>query len=192
MDIYKWLEIVGTIFSLFFCILLIRENIWCWLFGILSSAISIVILYHSTLYAEAILAIYYIVIGFYGWYVWNKKVNSTITIGIWKTRQHLFALVVGSIISLLLGSLLLKFTPATNPFLDAFIAIFSFIAAYKEARKILSGWLYWFIINGLSVALFFQRSLDYYAVLAAVYTLMSVWGYMDWRKKYTTNQLPTF
>lgn len=192
MGIYKWLEIVGTIFSLFFCILIIKENIWCWLFGILSSAISIVILYHSTLYSEAILAIYYIIIGFYGWYVWNKKTTTPIFISVWQVRQHLYALVLGIIISLVLGSLLKQFTPATNPFADAFIAIFSFIAAYKEARKILSSWVYWAIINGLSVALYFQRSLNYYAALTIVYTVLSVWGYLDWRKKYKMYEVSKF
>ncbi|NDC31245.1 MAG: hypothetical protein EBZ58_09980 [Bacteroidetes bacterium] len=42
--IIEWL---GVVFTLFYNLFLIRENIWCWLFGILCSVCGMVVLLHS-------------------------------------------------------------------------------------------------------------------------------------------------
>ncbi|TAH26040.1 MAG: hypothetical protein EAZ07_04945 [Cytophagales bacterium] len=188
MNIYQFLELVSTVFSLFYLIFLIKEKKVCWIFGILASSLSIIILAHSTLYAEAILALYYVVIGFYGWWHWNKKNPDEIKIQTWGIINHVWAISIGIVLSLVLAYTLSKFTNSKNPFADSFITIFSFIASYKEAKKVLSGWIYWFFINGFSVGLYFQRSLNYYAFLAIIYTLMTVWGYLDWYKKIATEK----
>ena len=62
--------------------------------------------------------------------------------------------------------------------------IFSFIASYLEAHKILGGWLYWIVINAVSVILYFERGLQIYAALMVVYFGLSVVAYFSWRKKY--------
>lgn len=184
MDIDTALEIIGTIFSVLYGILLIRENIWCWGFGILSAVISVYIYFHSTLYAESILAIYYIIIGIYGYMHWHKRAGSPMPIVAWKPIQHIFAIGIGLLLSVGLFYVLKTYTPATHPMADAFVAIFGFIASYKEARKILSGWLYWIVINAVSAGLFYQRSLYFYCALALGFMVLSVWGYRDWGKKY--------
>lgn len=191
MNPYTFLEIAGTVASLFFCYLLIKENIWCWLFGIIASFISIFLFVHSTLYAEAILAVYYVVIGFYGWAVWKRDKNIQLFISEWTLKGNLLAISISAILSFILGSILSTYTNATNPYTDAVVTIFSFLASYQEAKKILSGWMFWIAINAASIMLYFQRSLYYYAALAMVYTLMSIWGYYNWKKKYI-DQKTTF
>lgn len=184
MNLYTFLEIAGTVASLLFCYLIIKENIWCWLFGIIASIISIFLFVQSTLYAEAILAVYYVAIGFYGWAMWQRNKNILLYISEWTLKANLIAISISAILSAFLGFILATYTNATNPYTDAVITIFSFLASYKEARKILSGWLFWIVINATSIILYFQRSLYYYAALALVYTIMSIWGYYNWNKKY--------
>ena len=60
------LELIAVILGLIYLILLIKEKIACWIFGILSSAISIYLFYSIQLYSEAILYFYYVIIGIYG------------------------------------------------------------------------------------------------------------------------------
>ena len=185
MNFHIALELVGTLCSVAYGILLIRENIWCWGFGIFSAAISIYIYYCSTLYAESFLAIYYVFIGIYGYIHWRQRKQPP-PIATWEVRQHYYAIGLGVLLSLGLYLILKNFTPATHPFADSFIAVFGFIASYKEARKILSGWLYWIAINTASAGLFYQRALYFYAALALGYAILSIWGYIDWRKKMNT------
>ena len=60
------LEITAVLFSLTYLVLLIKEKIACWFFGIAASIISIYIFYKTGLYSEAILYSFYVIIGFYG------------------------------------------------------------------------------------------------------------------------------
>ena len=49
------------------------------------------------------------------------------------------------------------------------------------ARKILENWLYWFVIDAVSVGLFASRGLYLTALLFLVYLVMIVIGYRSWR-----------
>lgn len=83
---------------------------------------------------------------------------------------------------MLLGKIMQRYTDSPRPFFDAALTIFSFSATILEARKILSAWIYWFIINGASIVLMMDRGMYVYAILAFVMTLLSANGYFGWRK----------
>jgi nicotinamide mononucleotide transporter len=53
-------------------------------------------------------------------------------------------------------------------------------------RKILENWLYWIVINTVSVWLFMDRGLDLTSGLFALYVLLSIAGYVSWRRTLTT------
>ena len=74
-------------------------------------------------------------------------------------------------------------TAATSPYLDALTTIFSFFATYLEAKKILSAWIYWIIINGLTIGLYLTKGLDIYSTLSVIYFVMSFVGYVKWKKE---------
>ena len=68
------------------------------------------------------------------------------------------------------------------PLLDSFTTIFSFIATWMTARRVLENWIYWIAIDGLSVYLYYSRGLDVYSLLSFVYTGMAIYGYFNWKK----------
>lgn len=195
------LEWTSVIFGLLYLILLIYEKIWCWFFGIVGSALSIWLFYRTQLYSESILYIYYVVIGFYGWYVWSKlkpqklqPQNSDIlddtadhpksNFQEWSLLSHLLSILICSLLALGLGWVFNSYTDAKNAWLDAFTTIFSFYASFLETRKVVSAWLYWIVLNGASVYLYDLRDLDVYAFLAIVYFIASFIGFFQWRKKH--------
>ena len=87
-------------------------------------------------------------------------------------------------VSIGLGAFFSSQTDAQKPYADAFSTIFSFFATYLEAKKVLSAWIYWFGLNAFSVWLYFARHLEVYSGLMVVYTVLSVIGYLQWRKSY--------
>ena len=175
------LEIFSVINGLIFLLLLIRQKIWCWLFGILSSVSSVWLFINLKLYSESILYAFYIVIGIYGWAVWYKRGDGGIVQTI-KAVWHLVYIGIGVSVSLLLGYFFSTQTDAERSYADAFSTIFSFIASYLEAHKILSTWYYWICINAFSIWLYLDRGLQLYAGLMVLYFVMSVYGYISWRK----------
>ncbi len=186
-DLNTILEITGVTLNLLFLILLIQEKIMCWIFGILGSAISIWLFMRMNLYSESILYVFYVVIGFYGYYSWNHKDknNETIHIAKWKYMPHVIALVTGLFTGYGLGYYFDTYTDAKNAYFDAYTTVFSFIASYMEAKKILSSWIFWIIINGATVFLYSSRGLDIYSLLTVVYFITSFVGYVNWKKKFT-------
>lgn len=180
-----FLEYLGTIFGLLYIIFMIREHIACWGLGIIGSFISIYIFIQTKLYSEALLNVYYIIIGVYGWWAWSQmKQKATFDVKRWPYYAHAIILSVGATLSAGLGYIFQTYTDANNPYEDASTTIFSFIASYLEARKVLSGWVYWFIINGFSIYLYHLRGLDVYAAHSVVYTALSLVGFIRWLKQY--------
>lgn len=191
MNLYSLIEYTSVVFGLLYVIFVIRQNIWCWICGIISSGLYIWSLVHAKIYLEAGLNFYYVLMGFYGWYHWlhpatqnNEASAHTLPVSTWKTSAHVTNLVICVLLSLLLGSLSAKLTDSPRPYFDAAITIFSFSATYMEARKVLSAWVYWFFINGAAVILMIDRQMPGYAVLSAVTTLLCIKGYLDWKKSY--------
>ncbi len=184
MSLNTVIEISAVICGLIYVILMIRENIWCWPFGILGSLISIFLFIETKLYSEAILYTYYVVIGIYGWYIWRKP-GKPLKVSDWGLKPNALVLLVGISGSLSLGSFFHHFSDADKPFADAATTVFSFLASFMEARKVLSSWLYWIVINAGTILLYYTKSLDYYAGLTLIYLVFSFTGYISWRKKLT-------
>ena len=189
MDFYLLLELLSVIFGLIYLVLLIKQNILCWLFGIVGSVLSIFLFYHSKLYSEALLYSYYVVMGFYGYYLWSQKNNDypnesiSLTVSDKGLFFHVFCVITTSVLALALVWFFDSYTDADWPYLDAFTTMFSFLATYLEAKKVLSGWVYWIVINGLTIGLYYNKDLDYYSALTLIYFIMSFVGYFKWKKE---------
>ena len=90
-------------------------------------------------------------------------------------------------LAMLLGFVFKNYTDAQNPYLDAFTTSFSFIASYMETRKVLSAWLFWIVVNGVTIVLYLSKDLDIYSALTVVYFISSFIGYFSWKKKLQVN-----
>jgi nicotinamide mononucleotide transporter len=184
----KLIEVVGAVFSITYSLLLMREKTIGWLFGIFSSLLSIIIFYNSKTYAQAIISIYYAGVGVYGWYYWVKAEKRDEHIHIWSIKQHVLYISVFIVLSLGCSYLFDHYTDSLNPYLDSFVTVFGFLASIKEARKILTSWVYWFVINLLSVVLYFNSELDIYGIMMIMYAAICIPGYLSWKKIYDANK----
>jgi len=186
MNIPLIIELSAVVTGLLYVVLLMRENIWCWLFGIISSALSIWLFWHAKLFAESFLYLYYVLMGIYGWYHWSKHLTKSeeIEISEYKTPRIFLFIIAGIIGTALLSFLFGKFTDAARPIVDSATTIFAFLATYLQTQKILSNWLFWIVINTVSVWLYYDRGLNWYAGLMGIYLILSVLGYIDWQWKY--------
>jgi len=181
---YLDIEVVSVLLFLIFVVAIIFKKIWAWPFGIVGSIFSTILFYKSYLYSESLLNLYYIGSGIYGWYFWNKnKVASTnflcTEISFYK---HLNYILVCFILSALLGLYFHNYTKASLPFLDSFTTIFSFFATYLQARKVLSSWFYWMVLNLISSGMYWYKDLNIYAYYSLFLFVLSVYGLISWKK----------
>lgn len=180
------LEAAGAFFSVAYLVLAIRENLWCWPAAFLSSALTMILMFETRLYAESLLNVYYIVMAVYGWYQWRyggrKNAGEQLPISVWPFKTH--ALAIGGTVALsaVVGRLLSEYTDAAFPYLDAFVALGSLVTTYMVARKILENWLYWLVVDSLSLYLYWQRDLNLYVLLFALYLVLVVIGLVRWHR----------
>jgi len=80
--------------------------------------------------------------------------------------------------------LLAQSTDARLPYIDSFTTWASVVTTWMVARKVLENWWYWMLINSVSIFLFIDRELYQTAAMLGVYLLLSLIGYMAWRKTY--------
>ena len=182
----NWFEIVAAILAIAYLILAMLEDIRCWVAWIVSSLMYFFVMYSANLYMEALLQIFYIFIGLYGLYQWRFKADKkdALKITTWSVKNHL--IVIGALVFLtsLSGYVLMIYTSAASPFIDAFTTWGAIAASYLVAKKILENWFYWFVIDFVSVFLFISRELYPTALLFIVYLVLVVIGYSAWRKSW--------
>ena len=68
----NYIEIFGAVTGIIYVFLEIRQTIWLWPVGILTSAVYIWIFFTSKIYADMSLQVYYLAISILGWYWWAK------------------------------------------------------------------------------------------------------------------------
>lgn len=177
-------EILAVAFNVGYIVLATRGNVWGWPLGILGSALSIWLFIEGKIYAEAFLFVYYVVVGFYGWWQWKKKrtANDELKVEELKLRHHFLIFAAGYFLVGVMYWFLDSYTDAQMPLLDSFTTVFSFIATWLSARRYIENWIYWIAINGFTVYLYHSRGFDIYAVLSVVYIFMAVYGLYNWQK----------
>jgi len=178
------LEIFAVIFAITYLILAVRQNILCWYAAFLSTAIYTFLYWDVSLYMESILNVYYLLMAIYGWANWNnKKDQIDLPIMEWSINKHFISILIILFFTLVSG-FLLNNTEAARPYLDSFTTWGSVFTTYMVTQKILSNWLYWFVINGVGIFLNIDKDLYLTALLLLSYQVISILGFINWRKSY--------
>jgi len=181
---FNWsiIESAAVFFSILYVILALKESIWCWGAAAISVILYIYICYTAQLYPETGLQVFYLFMAFYGYYQWNK-IDSTLQIQQWTITKHLLILLIGAILTFLMGFYFSLYTNAALPLVDSFTTVFSVFATYMVAKKVLGNWLYWIVIDAVSVYLYFSRDLHLTSLLFMGYTIIAIFGYFSWLKR---------
>ncbi len=183
------LEVFATGASLIYIVLLIRERVSCWPFGIAGSLLSIYLFIDTRLYSEAILYAFYVGMGVWGWVRWSARDRTSSHPVVRLSATGNAALITLSLaFGLTLGQLLAVFTDAERPLIDAMTTSFSFAATFLQVRKALDAWIYWMLINLTTIWFYQDRELVIYATLMVIYTVLSVVGFVRWLRTYLSQQ----
>jgi nicotinamide mononucleotide transporter len=191
-SIMEWLlvnkiELLGAILGILYIRFSIRQNIFTWPTGILTSAIYIIVFFKSALYAAMGLQFYYVAISIYGWYYWLKGKNtdnkSQLPVREIDKKLWIQIGVISVLIYLSILFILVKFSDSDVPFMDSFTTAFSIVATWMLARKYIETWIIWIFVDFASVGLYIYKSLWPTVILFAVYTIMAFFGYFEWKKE---------
>ena len=184
---FNWsiVESIAVFFSVLYVVLAARESVWCWGAACISVSIYIYICYTAKLYPETGLQIFYLFMAGVGYYMWNKDNKEEIKE--WTELKHLGIIFLGTILTFFMGFYFSIYTDSVMPITDSFTTIFSLIATYMVVKKVLGNWLYWIVIDLVSVYLYFNRDLHLTSFLFFIYTIIAVFGYFSWVNRMKIN-----
>ena len=179
-------EACAVVLGVAYLLLAMKESLWCWYAAFISTAIFLVLFWDVDLLMESALQVYYLGMAVYGWWQWQhgSEGKAELAISSWGTRQHVIALLLVLLASAASGTLLQQFTGAALPYLDSFTTWGSIVTTWMVARKILENWLYWLVIDSVSIYLYLERELYLTAMLFAVYLVIVLFGYRKWLLHY--------
>jgi nicotinamide mononucleotide transporter len=198
----NWIEVFGALTGIIYVFLEIKQNIWLWPVGIITSAVYIIVFFTSKFYADMSLQIYYLMISFIGWYWWMKggrvlkndpvdhfsegarlqgQGDVKLMVTRCKLKTGIILAIIFVILYFLLWFVLSRFTDSPVPEWDAFITSLSIIATWMLARKIYEHWFLWIAVNLASSVIFLTRGLFPTVILYLVYLVMSFAGLRVWR-----------
>lgn len=183
----NYIELIGTIFGLLYILLSIKQNIWCWPAGLITSALYIYVFFVTKFYADMGLQVYYLVVSIYGWYHWmfgsKSKKQDDLKISKTNLKMGLVLLVATIILFVVIAYILVKYTDSEVPYWDSFTTAASFVATWMLARKIIEHWLIWIVVDAVSLGLYVFKGLYPTVILFAVYTVLALLGYIEWKKE---------
>ena len=183
LTVLQWWEVLAVVLAIAYLVLAIRQNIWCWAAAAISTLLYLFIMYRANLYMESVLQLFYLVMAGYGWYEWRHggKGGTQLQVSTWPARYHAIAIASVFVLVFVSGELLSRYSDAALPFLDSLTTWGAVVATFMVTRKILENWIYWFVIDAVSIVLYLSRDLYFTAALFAAYLVMIVFGYRSWR-----------
>ena len=178
-----WVQWISFISGLLYIYYASKNNPSCWPWGILSSGLwAYASCFQLHLLSDSILQIAYVLLGFWGWHSWyNKKKTHVVTVSSSKLKSSILYLSISTLISIFLGMMMQK-TNAAFPMIDAFLSVFSITATLLLIQQKIENWGLWIAINLISIPLFILRGGHLFAVLFFLYFLLSIQGWIKWRK----------
>jgi len=187
----RW-EVLAVITGIISVYLSTRENIWSWPTALVNVALYFVVFYETKLYADMGLQAVYFALSLYGWYEWLYGGENRTELRVSRTARSLGVrlAIIGIACAAILGTLLARFTDAALPYIDSATTSTSLVAQWMMTRKILENWAVWVAVDVVYIAMFIFKRLYLTAGLYAVFLVLAVMGYVQWKRSLAERALP--
>jgi nicotinamide mononucleotide transporter len=178
------LELISFVLAMLTVWLNIRQNHWAWLFSIVSSVLYAAVFVDSRLYGDAGLQFVFVAVSLWGWYQWLRggDAHQPLQVSALSRRGWQVMLLCWLLGFLLLSYFLRRFTDTDVPHMDGFLTAGSLVGQFLLSRKKLENWLVWIAVDVLYVGLYIYKQLHLTALLYALFVLMAMQGWRQWRK----------
>lgn len=186
MDLY--IEITAVAVGLLYLWLEYRASVYLWPVSVVMPAIYLYVYYNAGIYGNFWINIYYFLIALYGMWQWKYGGKATasgkdaIAITHLSLKGWLSALGVYAVAQTLILWGLTAYTDSTTAVLDSLTTALSIVGMWLLARKNIEHWWVWFVADIAGCALYIQGKLYPTAVLYALYAVVAIFGYLNWKR----------
>jgi nicotinamide mononucleotide transporter len=182
----SWLEIVAFVLAVWMVVCNIRVDPTAWPLACISSLLYFWLFFHSRLYGESGLQLFFAGVALWGWWQW---LHGTLPDGSKLRVRRLSRRGVAAVGALalagwpLLGLLLARITDTDVPFADAFPTVGSVAGQWLLGRQYVENWPAWIIVNVASVGVFAWKGLWLTVLLYLLFAVMAGFGWRAWARR---------
>jgi nicotinamide mononucleotide transporter len=179
------LEIIAVVFGLLSVWHSKNNNILVFPTGMISTTIFIYLLYKWVLLGDMMINAYYFVMSIYGWFIWTRKENNTVTP---ITRMNSNEKKIGVLI--FLSSLMFVYLVyvyfdkwgTITSYIDNLTTAIFFVGMWLMAKRKIENWIFWIIADIISIPLYFYKGLTFTSLQYLIFTFIAIAGYYSWKK----------
>jgi len=184
-----WLEGVAVVFGIASVFYSMREHIWVYPTGIVSTLIYVWICLQYKLYADMGINAYYFSMSIFGWYVWThpKEGQKVLPVTWLKPSGWAISILIFLVSYLILYLVLSQFTDSDVPYWDSFTTASAFVGMWLMAKKKVENWIAWIITDLVSVPLYFYKGLILTSFQFLFFTILATLGLIAWIKSAKQN-----
>ena len=179
------LEFLAFVFGIASVFYAKKENILVYPTGLITTVITVYLLYQAKYFADMTMNIYYSVMSVYGWYKWTSKSNGPDLEITRTTHREKVIGVILFIATALITYLVYKFFDyklEIPNYIDIFTSGLFFTAMWYMAKKKIENWTLWIVGNTFAVYIFFDRQLFIIAIQYIIFTILAISAYIEWKK----------
>jgi len=179
-----WLEGVAVFFGIASVFYSMKEHIWVYPTGIVSTLIYVWICLQYKLYADMGINAYYFSMSIFGWYVWTHPKEGQKVLPVTWLKPSGWAISIGIFLAsyLTLYLVLSRFTDSDVPYWDSFTTASAFVGMWLMAKKKVENWIAWIITDLVSVPLYFHKGLILTSFQFLFFTILATLGLIAWIK----------
>ncbi len=194
----SYLEFFGTVLNIAAVWLVARKHILNWPIGIVAVILYGALFFQIRLYSDFVEQIYYLLSGFYGWWVWAKvekggDVSSSEALVRFGTlKERVFTTVFIVVGTLALGWFMghvnewwpsIFQEPASFPYLDAVTTVMSFAAQMLMIFRIVDNWYLWIVVDVIGIWLYAAKEVRFVSILYLVFLVLATLGLVEWKRE---------
>lgn len=181
------LEIIAMTFTLICVYLTAKQNIWCWVTGIVGVIAFFILFLTEKFYFQASLQVIFFFQSIYGWILWKKTLGEGDFV-VKKLQNVKFATQYGLIIlfGILGGHFMGIYTTSTLPLLDGISTGMALLGTYYLAKQYIEAWIVWMGVNILLGGMMLYQGLYIVTLMECILFIISLNAYKQWKKDLRT------
>lgn len=185
-----WLEFIAVLSGIVSVWYSRKEDILVYPTGLINTIAYVWLSFHSSLFGEASVNLYYTVLSIYGWILWAKKdeqhrviLHITKSSGKELLQQSAFFVTGYALMFFALTFLKRGFAPMAIPWADAFASATAYTGMWLMTKKKLESWYWWIATNAASIPLYFVKHYVFTSVYYVILLGLAIAGLLEWNKK---------
>lgn len=181
-----WTDLFGNICALATVVLATRRLVIAWPVQMAGAALLLIASLHAHLGGNAMKQALFIGLAAYGWVRWvlGRRAQGEVLVRPGTRNERIVLVSMLAVGTAVVAALLNHFDASWSPIADAYIFAASAVATYAQAKALLEFWWVYIALDLVGVPLAFLSGLWVTGAVYAVFFVLCVKGFFDWRRLY--------